>query len=266
VSQQKPLRWRRCRWLVSVTLGLVGSLSAGWVRAAHGDVWQVLGVAGVAEFPGVRVMATGLAHPQWNNGDVHEPRLVDLRVVGDWYAQRDVPWGLRLPAGAEWPHGRKLFTQPLMGMIPAMFRPVAPVDGVVIHVATRADLPDVVTVDAIAFEQSAQMQRPWLELLLAHPAVTVAIAEYHGQPIATGSVTVSSGRAGPAAYLGGIAVLPAARRQGIGAAVSSWLIDRGRDAGAVLWHLHPTHEAAASMYHRLGFLDVQGVDIYVDLT
>jgi hypothetical protein len=92
VSWQKPLRWGRCWWLVSVTLGLVGSLSAGWVRAAHGDAWQVLGVAGVAEFPGVRVMATGLAHPQWNNGDVDEPdgavASVESKIRQAWSMRR----------------------------------------------------------------------------------------------------------------------------------------------------------------------------------
>ncbi len=168
--------------LVSATLSPMSSLSAKWVRAAHGDAWQALGIAGVAEVPGVRLMATGLPHPQWNNGDVDEPALVDLDAVRDWYANRGLPWGLRLPLGAVWPHGHKLFTKRLMGLTPSEFRAAAPVDGLAIRVATPADLPAVLTVDAVAFEESTDLERPWLELLLAHPAVTVALAQQGASP------------------------------------------------------------------------------------
>lgn len=243
----------------------VSWLSAEWVRAAHGDAWQVLGIAGVAEIPGLRLMASGLPHPQWNNGDVDEPALVDIGAVRDWYAERGVPWGLRLPAGAVWPHGRKLFTKRLMGLTPSEFRAAAPVEGVDIRVATPADLPAALSVDTVAFEESGELERLWLELLVAHPAVTVAIAQQDGEPVAIGHLTLSSGRAGPAAYVGGIAVLPTARRRGVGAAVSSWLIERGRGAGAALCHLHPDHDAAASIYRRLGFVEVEGLDIYLDV-
>jgi len=65
------------------------------------------------------------------------------------------------------------------------------------------------------FELSADVQRLWFELLLARSSVTVAIADHDGQPIATGNVTLSSGRAGPAASVAGIAVLPTARRRGV---------------------------------------------------
>jgi len=203
-----------------------------------------------------------VAHPQWNNGDVDEPALVDVDAVRDWYANRGLPWGLRLPLGAVWPHGHKLFTKRLMGLTPSEFRAAAPVDGLAIRVATPADLPAVLTVDAVAFEESTDLERPWLELLLAHPAVTVALAQQGGEPVATGHVTLSPGRAGPAAYVGG-PMLPAARRRGVGAALSSWLVGRGRDAGAALWHLHPDHDVAASIYRRLGFVEVDGLDIYV---
>jgi ribosomal protein S18 acetylase RimI-like enzyme len=236
-----------------------------WVRAAHGDAWQALGIAGAAEVPGVRLMATGLPHPQWNSGDVDEPALVDLDTVRDWYAIRGLPWGLRVPAGVVWPYGCKLVTRRLMGLTSSRFRAAAPVEGVAIRIATPADLPAVLRIDTIAFEESTELERGWLELLLAHPAVTVALAYRDGEPVATGYLTLSSGRAGPAAYLGGIAVMPTARRQGVGAAVSSWLIERGHDAAAALWHLHPDHDGAASMYRQLGFVEVEGLDIYLDM-
>lgn len=69
------------------------------VRDAHGDAWQVLGRLRVphggdcAELPGIRLMSSGLQHPQWNNGDVTDSRLVDIEQVRAWYATRGVPWG-----------------------------------------------------------------------------------------------------------------------------------------------------------------------------
>jgi hypothetical protein len=56
-------------------------------RTAHGDAWQEEGRLRVpyggafAELPGIRLMASGLPHPQWNNGDVTEPALVEVDLV-----------------------------------------------------------------------------------------------------------------------------------------------------------------------------------------
>ena len=234
------------------------------MRAAHADAWQTLGVAATAELPGVRLMATGLPHPQWNNGDVHDPAAVDIDSVRDWYADLGVPWGMRVPAGAAWQHGRRLFTKRLMGVIPEVFR-VAPVpDGVRIEAATPDDLDDVLAVDTIAFDEPAEVERPWLELLLRHPTVTTAVARDATGLVGVGSVTLSDGSAGRAGYVAGIAVLPAARRRGIGAAVSSWLVQAALDGGAGLCHLHPDTDEAARIYERLGFVEVDGLDIYVD--
>ena len=73
------------------------------VWTAQGDAWQAEGrrrVAlggGAAELPGIRVMASGLPHAQWNSGDVSDPTRVDVETVRDWYASRahgrGVPWG-----------------------------------------------------------------------------------------------------------------------------------------------------------------------------
>ena len=133
-------------------------LSAAWVRAAHADAWQTLGVAATAELPGVRLMATGLQHPQWNNGDVDDPSAVDIDSVRSWYADLAVPWGMRVPAGAEWPHGRLLFTKRLMGVTPDTFHDAAAPEGVRIETAKPDDLDDVVAVDTTAFEEPAEQE------------------------------------------------------------------------------------------------------------
>ena len=116
--------------------------------------------------------------------------------------------GCDVPQGAAWPHGRKLFTKRLMGVSPDAFAPAAAPADIVVRVAVPDDLDDVLAVDTIAFEESAEVERPWLQLLMAHPSVTTAVAELDGGIVATGSVTRSEGRAGPAGYVAGIAVLP----------------------------------------------------------
>ena len=60
-------------------------------------------------------------------------------------------------------------------------------------------------------------------------------------------------------------MLPDFRRRGIGGALSAWLLARGAAAGARVAHLHPDTDEAARVYGRLGFIEVDGFDIYVDL-
>ncbi len=211
---------------------------------------------------GVRLMATGLSHPQWNNGDVHDPARVNLDEVREWYAGLEVPWGLRVPAGAEWRHGRHLFRKRLMGAVPPSFRPAPPVPGLELRPAGPDDLESVLAVDVVAFGEPPEVERPWLRLLLDHPGTTVAVATLAGAVVGTDSVLRSDGWAGPAGYVASIAVEPAVRRRGIGAAVTSWLMQQAGDVA--LWHLHPDTDSAARIYERLGFVEVDGLDIYVD--
>ena len=208
-------------------------------------------------------MATGLPHPQWNNGDVHDPATVDLDEVREWYAALRVPWGLRVPAGAGWPHGRHLFRKRLMGAVRESFRPPSPVAGLEIRSAGPDDLEAVLAVDVVAFEAPPEVERPWLRLLLDHPGTTLAVATLEEAVVATGSVLRADGWAGPTGYVSGISVEPGARHLGIGAAVTSWLMQQAGDVA--LWHLHPDTESAARIYRRLGFVEVDGLDIYVDL-
>ena len=92
-----------------------------------------------------------------------------------------------------------------------------------------------------------------------------AIAEAGGEPVGTGYALRSDGDAGPCLYLAGVAVLPSARGRGIGSLLTSWLLARGFAAGAELAHLHPDTDAAARLYARFGFAEVDGLDVYVDL-
>jgi GNAT superfamily N-acetyltransferase len=240
------------------------------VRTAHADAWEAHGRyreqygGGTVRLPGVRLMASGLPHPQWNNGDVTDPAQVDLEAVGRWFADKAVPWGLRLPRGTAWPYGRLLFSKRLMGLAADDFRPAAVPAGVSLRAAGGADAEAVLSVDTVAFEESFEVERPWVEPILSQPTASVCLAEREGMAVGCGYCLVTDGDAGPAVYVAGVGVLPEARGRGVGAAVSSWLVQRGLDAGAQLAHLHPDSAEAARIYARLGFVEVDGFDVYVD--
>jgi len=246
-------------------------MDADVLRSAHGDAWEAHGRyrerygGGAARLPGIRLMASGLPHPQWNNGDVVDPAAVDIDAVRHWYAERGVPWGVRVATGAAWPHGRHLFRKRLMGLAPDNFVPATVPPGVRLRPAGAVDVDDVLAVDTVAFEAPDDVERPWVGPLLSQPGVTVCAAELNGRVVGVGHVLVSDGDAGPAAYVAGIGVLPAYRGCGVGGAVSSWLVERGLAAGARLAHLHPDTTLAASIYARLGFIEVEGFDVYVDM-
>jgi ribosomal protein S18 acetylase RimI-like enzyme len=240
-------------------------------RTAHADAWEQHGLlragrgGAVAELPGIRLMASGLGHPQWNNGDVTDPAAVDVGAVRAWYAALGVPWGVRVPAGAPWRHGRHLFRKRLMLLDADRFVPAPAVPGLRLRTAGPDDLAAVVAVDAVAFDGDPAAEAPWIRPHLVAPSVTVALAELDGVAVGTGYALRSDGRAGPAAYLAGIAVLPAARGRGVAAAMSAWLLRDAVARGSRLAHLHPDTDAAARVYARLGFAEVGGLDVYVDL-
>jgi GNAT superfamily N-acetyltransferase len=240
-------------------------------QLAHGDVWQVQGRlrephgGGVREMPGIRLMASGLPYAQWNNGDVDNPARVDIGAVRAWYAQRCVRWGVRVPAGMPWPYGRYLFRKRLMrrAAAPLVSLPLDRELG--LRRASSDDLSAVVDVDSSAFGDPPEMLRPWIEPHLNVGDVTVGLAELSGDPVGTAYTILSHGRAGPCVYLGGVAVRPDARRRGVATALSAWLLQRGFAAGALLAHLDPDNDEAARVYGRLGFVEQDGLDVYVNL-
>ena len=243
---------------------------ADLVRAAHADAWEAHGrhreafSGGAIRLPGVRLMSAGLPHPQWNSGDVTHPELVDIDAVRRWYDEMGVPWGLRVALGAAWPHGRYLLSRRLMSLVPEDYRaPELPAD-VSIRVATPDDVDDVVAVDMAAFDEPIETDRPWVAPMLTQPSTVVCLARIDGGPVGAGHVVITDGDAGPAAYLGGIGVLPQARSRGVGTAISAWLIERGIAAGVAFLHLSPDTDLAARIYARLGFVEVPGFDVYID--
>jgi GNAT superfamily N-acetyltransferase len=240
------------------------------VHTAHADAWQAEGRlrephgGGALEVRGLRLMASGLPQPQWNSADVTGADA-DLDAARAFYATRGAGWGVRVPPSIGWRHGRRLLTLRLMALRPDGFTPAPPVAGLAIQAAGPEDIEAILHVDAIAFEEDTDVERAWLAPHLGAPGVDVAVATLDGEPVGTGYTIRTDDRAGPCLYVAGVAVLPRARRRGVGAALSSWLVERGLSAGAQLAHLHADSPEAARVYARLGFEDAEGLDVYVDL-
>jgi ribosomal protein S18 acetylase RimI-like enzyme len=245
-------------------------ITADLVRTAYADGWQAEGhlrqSAGgtTTEVAGARLMSSGLHHPQWNSGDVHDPDAVDIEAVRTWYAGLGVPWGLRLPAGAIWPHGHRILSRGLMGLTPSEHRAASPVPGLELRPATATDVDVVLAVDSAAFGSDPDAELPWTLPHLQSSDVDTVLGLLDGVPVATGYAVRSRGLAGPAALLGGICVLPPAEGRGVGSALTSWLLERTFGQGTLVATLQPETERASAVYHRLGFGAVDGVDIYLD--
>lgn len=214
--------------------------------------------------PGARLMASGLPTPARNNGDVHDPAVIDLDEIAAWFARLGVPWGLRLPAGSAPARGRLLLTKALMALEPEWYAPPGAPTGAVVRRATPADLKAFASIDAAVFGDSVGMACAWAGPRLRSPAHALGLAVAGGVPVGVVTTVLADGWAGRTAYVTGVAVLPSQRRRGIGAALSGWAVERALEAGATLVHLHPEDTAAARLYARLGFVEAGALDVYVD--
>jgi len=240
------------------------------VRTAHADARAVEGMAraadggGAATLRGIRVMASGLPHPQFNSAVVTGPDI-DLDGARAFYAERDLPWGALVPAGMAWGGGRQVGSLPLMGVSRGGLQRPPEVPGLVLRMARPDDLETVLRIDTTAFVSDPDEFRPWTEPHLRGGPFTTVVAELDSEPVGTAFTVRSDGPAGAAVYLGGVAVLEPARRRGIAAALSAWLLERAFADGARLAHLQADTDAAARVYSRLGFAPAGALDIYVDL-
>ena len=217
-----------------------------------------------ADLPGVRLWASGLPARPLNGATVVDPAAVDLAAVQAWFAPREVPWGVAVPYGVDWPHGTHLLTRTLMALEPHDAPAVPDVPGVEVRQAGPADLDDVLRVDAAAFgAEDPDLQRRWVEPHLHAFSVTTVVASLDGSVVGTAYGVRSDGRAGPAYLIGGVGVVPEARGRGIAASMSARLIGRAVESGAKLVHLSPDTDAAARVYARLGFVAAGANEIYV---
>lgn len=239
------------------------------VFSAQADAWAVASGGrrggGVADLGGVRTACSGTPFAQFNGADLLDPARADPDAVASWFAARGTPWAWRLPASTPWPAGwsggELLVRQRLAALHPGEFRPAAAPVGSAVRAASVADLDALVAIDVTAFGGPPDAAREWLGGLLVDDRVEVALVHVDGVPVAAAHTVRTDGVAGPAVLLAGVAVAAAARRRGIASGLSSWLLARAFVAGAELAHLQPDDERAARVYARLGFTEVDGLDV-----
>ena len=219
--------------------------------------------AAVATLRGIRVMASGLAHPQWNGADVTGP-YSDLEGARAFYAERDVEWGARVPAGLPFKAGTHLFTIPLMGLLAGGLQAAPAVDGLQIRQAGPEDLETVLYVDTTAFGSDRDLYRPWTEPHLSAERITVAVASLDDDAVGTAYCLRSDGRR--AGRLRRRRRRPADRAPARCGGRDERLAGGAAFAdGARMAHLQADSDEAARVYARLGFSPAGALDVYVDL-
>ena len=168
-------------------------LDSSHVFMAHVDSWQEQGRireaygGGTAEFAGWRLMASGLRHSYLNAACVTDYALADIDQARAWYRTRNVDWGIVIPSGSAWPHGRLLLRQCLMAVEAATLP-----KGSRCHRCASSDErgPEMSTswplLTPTRSVPTSQMGALWLEPLCLSDRAKVAIGELDGVPVATG--------------------------------------------------------------------------------
>ncbi|MGW3247888.1 GNAT family N-acetyltransferase [Streptomyces sp. NPDC001070] len=186
----------------------------------------------------------------------------------EWLAEV-TPWLRRRIEAA----GLPVAERPLMFLDPLHRLPPQPLpDGVTIRAVTADDpaLPAVLALPGLAFadegtavgpagraeleaaaeelgtDGTAATIRPFLRA--GHKTLVAAFAP-DGTPMAAGHYHPANGTT----EIGGVGTLPAARRRGLGAAVTAALATHARDHGVNTVFLAYADEAVASIYAKLGF-------------
>lgn len=216
-----------------------------------------------AVLEGVQLHTTGLPPRHWNGAFLTGPTDLDrvLPQVTAWFAQRDKPWALLVPAEAdvEPPGLSHALDQPVMLRGPHDL-PEAPLpDGI----AVRADAParDVALVQAEAFEDAYELALAFVTPTLrpdAQPPQCTLTAYDGTEPVACATAAWVDGVAGIYA----VAVRTAWRRRGLGAALTAAVVRRAADEGCDLAYLNPS-DLGYGMYASLGFRDALPFRVWV---
>jgi hypothetical protein len=232
------------------------------VRAAHGDAWEAEGRArigdggGATRVRGARLMASGLPFAQWNNGDVTDAD-VDEPAMRAWYAERGVPWGIRVPLDLTVDIGTPLFVKRCFGLRSGAFLGGGSEHAAVTVTAT-AELERFVEAEAAVFGGDIEDARRWVRPVFGLPGFEHWVAERQGRPAAIASIVWSDGDAGRALMVTGIGAVDAGDRSLVGTLLSMLLRAAFDRDGDVLAHSHATPDDDPSVLTSLGFVEVPG--------
>jgi ribosomal protein S18 acetylase RimI-like enzyme len=192
-------------------------------------------------------------------------RALGVPEAFEWVAE--VTPGL---AAAAREAGLRVHEHPLLALAPASWRPAAPPAGIVLRVADADDpeLPLMRAVASLAFAEpgTAVGRTGRRELLAAAAGMPAAAVSEVRERIAAdllvmaaafdaeGPLAVGSHQpVGGVTEVAGVATLPAARRRGLAAAVTSELVRDALARGIQLVFLSAQDEDVARLYRRLGF-------------
>jgi GNAT superfamily N-acetyltransferase len=238
------------------------------VRLAHADAWQVEGRArlphggGAHVVRGARLMASGLPTPKWNNADI-EALDVDLQATATWYAARDVPWGVRVPAEWDLPIGQPLFTKRCFGLPLTAAWPPPIAGGIQIQRAGVADFDAYVATDAAVFGDDPVLVGQWVAPVLGASRFAHWLARTDGTPVGVACTVRSDERAGPAAMLTGVGVLPTWRGQGIEKQLLQNALRSAFADGAMLAHAYASDTDEAEFLQASGFIEAPALLVRV---
>ena len=215
---------------------------------------------GYREFGGVVAYATGLPLSFFNGCAVVESATPgDLDAAMRWVAERRVPYRVFVAAELEaelatvpLAHGFERNPVPYPGMVlHPLPEPPAPASGVAIAAAGvegREEFLEVVEAAGLARALGEALFTP---AFMGDGDVEGFVARLDGRPVGTSLAIRSPGTAG----VYNVGTLPAARRRGVGTALTWAAVAVARDAGldcAVL----QSSEMAVSMYEAMGFRTV----------
>jgi ribosomal protein S18 acetylase RimI-like enzyme len=231
-------------------------LRSAWLRQAG---WTDLG--GVARFDGILVTLTGLPEPTLNAGFVESPPAdpgAALRAAEAWFEANGQRVGLDLERGR---HPAVERAAARLGLSPAVARPgmaraiprasAAPSPpGVSIRaVRDGTDLDAVRTIQREVFGLLPEVATGFLPpVAVRTPGFRLLLATLDGEPAGSAGVHLDHGAAG----IMGVATRPAARRRGIGTALTIGCLARAADEGCDLAWLQ-SEPAARTIYDRLRF-------------
>jgi ribosomal protein S18 acetylase RimI-like enzyme len=231
-------------------------LRSAWLRQAG---WTGLGA--VARFDGILVTLTGLLEPTLNVGFVESPPAdpeAALLAAEAWFEANGQRIGLDIERGRHPEVERaanRLGLSPAVsrpGMARAMRRPPAdpPPPGVSIRaVRDGTDLDAVRALQREVFGLPPGVATRFLpSVALRTPGFRLLLATLDGEPAGSAGVHLDHGAAG----IMGVATLPAARRRGIGTALTVGCLAHAAEEGCDLAWLQ-SEPAARTIYERLGF-------------
>ena len=192
-------------------------------------------------------------------GRATSPSADDVRQVLERQRELAVPeqleWvGELVPGlvGAAREAGMTVHEHPLMVLVRSVAAPRVP------DVEVRLVTPDDPTLGSVeaaigaGFEDSDEVGRgdaPWLRELVSRGTTRLAGAYERGTPVGGGSHQPR----GEVTELTGVAVVPRARRRGVGAAVTAALVADARAGGAETVFLSAGGSRVAQVYARVGF-------------